>query len=60
MKDFIKAYFYNDVYENHIVLRGRDFANEKFVPIATYKIDTTLQNVEANTFTDSTGTIKTN
>lgn len=29
-----------DVYENHIVLRGRDFANEKFVPIATYCIET--------------------
>lgn len=32
-----------DVYKNHIVLRGRDFANEKFLPIATYCIDTTSQ-----------------
>jgi hypothetical protein len=48
-----------DVYENHIVLRGRDFVADKFVPIATYCLDTTLQTVEANTFTDSTGTIKT-
>lgn len=29
-----------DVYENHIVLRGRDFANEKFSPIATYYLET--------------------
>lgn len=29
-----------DVYANHIVLRGRDFANEKFVPIATYCVET--------------------
>lgn len=48
-----------DVYENHIVLRGRDFMNEKFLPIATYCLDTTLKTVEANTFTDSTGTIVT-
>ncbi len=48
-----------DVYENHIVLRGRDFVNGEFLPIATYCLDTTLQTVEANTFTDSTGTITT-
>lgn len=30
-----------DVYENHIVLRGRDFVGEKFLPIATYCLDTT-------------------
>lgn len=48
-----------DVYKNHIVLRGRDFANERFLPIATYCIDTTLQTVEAGTFADSTGTIST-
>lgn len=29
-----------DVYENHIVLRGRDFVADKFVPIATYCLDT--------------------
>lgn len=45
-----------DVYENHIVLRGRDFANNKFVPIATYCLDTTLQNVAVATFKDITGT----
>lgn len=48
-----------DVYENHIVLQGRDFVKGEFLPIATYKIDTTLQTVEANTFTDNTGTITT-
>lgn len=46
-----------DVYESHIVLRGRDFVADKFVPIATYCLDTTLQTIEANTFTDDTGVI---
>ena len=46
-----------DVYENHIVLRGRDFVKGEFIPIAQYCLDTTLQTIEANTFTDSTGTI---
>lgn len=48
-----------DVYENHIVLRGRDFVAEKFLPIATYCIDTTLQTIDPNTFTDSSGVITT-
>lgn len=48
-----------DVYRNHIVLRGRDFVKEQFLPIATYCIDTALTNIEANTYTDSTGTITT-
>lgn len=50
-----------DVYDNCIVLNGRDFidneADGHWLPIATYKIDTTIQPVEANTFTDSTGII---
>lgn len=46
-----------DVYENHIILRGRDFVSEKFLPIANYCIDTTFTPVEANTFTDPTNTI---
>jgi hypothetical protein len=46
-----------DVYENHIILRGRDFANEKFLPLATYCIDTSFTPVEAGTYTDGTGTI---
>lgn len=48
-----------DVYANHIVLRGRDFVKGEFLPIATYCLDTTLQTIEANTFTDSTGVITT-
>lgn len=52
-----------DVYDDCIVLNGRDFIdNEKdghVLPIATYKIDTTLQTIEENTFTDSTGVITT-
>ena len=48
-----------DVYENHVVLRGRDFVKGEFLPIATYCLDTTLQTIAQNTFTDSTGTITT-
>lgn len=48
-----------DVYENGIHLRGRDFITEEFLPIASYWIDTTLVNVPAETYTDSTGTITT-
>ena len=46
-----------DVYPDGIHLRGRDFVRGEFLPIASYWIDTTLQTVEAGTFTDSTGTI---
>ena len=48
-----------DVYDDCIVLNGMDLINNKHVPLGVYKIDTTLQNIEANTFTDSTGIIKT-
>lgn len=48
-----------DVYPNGIHLRGRDFVAGEFLPIASYWIDTTLQTIEANTFTDDTGTITT-
>lgn len=48
-----------DVYENGIHLRGRDFIREEFLPIASYWLDTTLQTIEANTYTDITGTILT-
>ena len=47
-----------DVYDNAIVLRGRNFVGEKLVPVAIYCIDTSLVNVSANGYTDSTGTIK--
>ena len=50
-----------DVFDGCIVLKGRDFidndADGHWLPIATYKIDTTLQTIQAGTFTDSTGTI---
>ena len=50
-----------DVYDNYIILNGRDFidndADGHIIPLGTYKIDTALQAVDANTFTDSTGTI---
>lgn len=48
-----------DVYEDCIVLNGMDFIDNKPVPLGTYRIDTTLQTISANTFTDSTGTITT-
>lgn len=48
-----------DVYAKHIVLKGYDFTSNKEVPIAQYCIDTTLQTIAPNTYTDSTGTITT-
>lgn len=52
-----------DVYDDYIILNGRDFIDNdndgNIIPIATYKIDTTLQTVAAGTFTDSTGLIET-
>lgn len=41
-----------EVYEKHIVLKGYDFQHEADVPIAQYCLDTTLQTIEANTYTD--------
>lgn len=46
-----------DVYQNGIHLRGRDFVKGEFLPIASYWLDTTLQDIPAKTYTDSTGTI---
>ncbi len=46
-----------DVYENSILLKGRDFVTGKFLPIATYSLDTKVKNVVADTYYDSTGTI---
>lgn len=48
-----------DVYENGIHLRGRDFSRNKYLPIASYWLDTPRKTVAANTFSDSTGTIQT-
>lgn len=46
-----------DVHDDCVVLNGMDFINNKHVPLGVYKIDTTLQTIEAETFTDPTGTI---
>lgn len=53
----LRSGYIADVYENCIVLKGYNFHNSEYVPIAQYCIDTTLQTIEANTFTDSTGKI---
>lgn len=46
-----------DVYDHCVILKGYYFADSKPAQIAQYRIDTTLQTVEAGTFTDSTGII---
>ena len=54
-----------DVYEDGIQLRGRDFAYKnaqgeivgRWLPIASYWLDTTLQTIQAKTYVDPTGTI---
>jgi predicted phosphodiesterase len=46
-----------DVYPDGIHLRGRDFVTGEFLSIASYWLDTTLRDVPAGTYTDSTGTI---
>ncbi|MCR4803678.1 MAG: metallophosphoesterase [Lachnospiraceae bacterium] len=43
-----------DVYETAIVLKGRDFADSKFLPIALYKIDTPLTTIAQGTFVNPT------
>ena len=48
-----------DVYDDCIVFNGIEFSNSKAEALGTYKTSTKLQTIEANTFTDSTGTIKT-
>lgn len=48
-----------DVYDNHIVLRGRDFLKDEFIPIASFCLDTTLQTVAAATYKEITGLDKT-
>jgi hypothetical protein len=56
--DGTKSYGYlMDVYEDCIVLNGVDFINNEYVPLGCLKINTALQIIEPNTFTDSTGTI---
>lgn len=46
-----------DVYSTGVHLKGRDFEKNKFSPIGTYWLDTTLKQIEAGTFYDETGTI---
>lgn len=46
-----------DVYENGIHLKGRDFVQDKFLPIASYWLRTDIFQIEAGTYSDSTGTI---
>lgn len=46
-----------DVYNNAIVLKGRDFIANDYIPLGVYCLDTTLKTVAAGTYTDSTGTI---
>lgn len=48
-----------DVYGEGIHLRGRDFVGGKYLPIASYWVDTALQTVEANSYVDPTGIITT-
>lgn len=48
-----------DVYPNGIHLRGRDFVKGEYLPIASYWLDTTLQEIPAGSYTDPTGTITT-
>jgi hypothetical protein len=48
-----------DVYENGIHLRGVDFIEEEFVPIASYWIDTTPLEIASGTYVDSSGVINT-
>ena len=38
-----------DVYDHAIHLRGRDFAKETCIPLASYWLDTTLVNLGENT-----------
>ena len=46
-----------DVYDDYIIVKGRDFVAGKFLPIANYCLDTTIKIIEPNTFVDDTGII---
>jgi predicted phosphodiesterase len=49
-----------DVYDNFVILNGINLITHEPVPLGTYKIDTTIKQIDANTFVDTTGTIDTN
>ena len=42
-----------DVYENYIDIRGMDLKNEKYLPIAQYRLDTTLVEIPAKEVTET-------
>lgn len=46
-----------DVYDDYVIVKGRDFVAGKFLPIAHYCLDTRIKPIEANTYVDNTGTI---
>lgn len=46
-----------DVYDDYIIVKGRDFVAGKFLPIAHYCLNTAIKPIEANTYVDSTGII---
>lgn len=46
-----------EVYSTGVLLKGRDFEKNMFVPLGTYFLETTIQEVKENTFFDETGTI---
>lgn len=48
-----------DVYDGQVVFNGYDMINSKPEPLGTFRLDTTLQTVEAGTFQDDTGNIET-
>ena len=49
-----------DVYESTVVVRGFDFVQRKNIPLYTYRLDTALKTVEADTYVDPTMTINCN
>lgn len=47
-----------DVYSDNVVLRARDYVNNRWIPLGQYCLNTTIQTVSV-TFSDSTGIINT-
>lgn len=48
-----------DVYENAVILKGRDFEKELFLPIACYRLETPLYNIPENGYVDITDALDT-
>jgi surface protein len=44
-----------DVYENGIVLKGKDFVNNRYSPLGHYCLNTTIQDIEENSYYDEYG-----